>query len=86
MDRTLHPTFFLKYYDGDEVREASFERAGGEVFELEDEMAMMVRVVRDGATPAATAWDGRWSVGMCLAAQASVDRGGVVSLEDLARG
>jgi myo-inositol 2-dehydrogenase/D-chiro-inositol 1-dehydrogenase len=83
MDRTLHPTFFLKYFDGTEVREATFERAGGEVFELEDEMAMMVRVVRDGATPAATASDGRWSVGLCLAAQESADRGTVISLEDL---
>ncbi len=81
MDRTLHPTFFLKHFDGTEVREATFERAGGEVFELEDEMAMMVRVVRDGATPAATADDGRRSVGLCLAAQESVDRGTVVSLE-----
>lgn len=84
MDRTLHPTFFLKHFDGQELREEKFAKAGGEVFELEDEMAMMVRVVREGAAPAATALDGRWSVGMCLAAQESVDRGTVVSLAPLA--
>jgi myo-inositol 2-dehydrogenase / D-chiro-inositol 1-dehydrogenase len=56
------------------------------VFELEDEMAMMVRVVREGIRPRATAVDGRWSVGMCLAAQESVDRGTVVSLEHLTTG
>jgi len=82
MDRTLHPTYFLKHFAGEEVREATFAKAGGEVFELEDEMAMMVRVVRHGALPAATAADGRWSVGLCLAAQASVDRGTIVSLAE----
>jgi len=44
----------------------------------------MVRVVRDGATPAATAADGRWSVGMCLAAQESVNRGTPISLAAVA--
>jgi myo-inositol 2-dehydrogenase/D-chiro-inositol 1-dehydrogenase len=52
------------------------------VFELEDEMEMMVRVVREGLRPAATASDGRWSVGLCLAAQESVDRGAIVSLAE----
>jgi myo-inositol 2-dehydrogenase/D-chiro-inositol 1-dehydrogenase len=52
------------------------------VFELEDEMEMMVRVVRQGASPAATAADGRWSVVLCLAAQASVDHRTSVSLAE----
>lgn len=82
MDRTLHPTYFLKHFDGQTLHEATFAKAGGEVFELEDEMAMMVRVVREGATPAATARDGRWSVGLCLAAQESVDRGKIVPLAE----
>jgi len=86
LDRTLHPTYMLKHFDGETVREETFDRPSGEVFELEDEMAMMVRVVREGIQPRATAVDGRWSVGMCLAAQESVDRGTVVSLEHLATG
>jgi myo-inositol 2-dehydrogenase/D-chiro-inositol 1-dehydrogenase len=86
LDRTLHPTYMLKHFDGETVREETFDRPSGEVFELEDEMAMMVRVVREGIQPRATALDGRWSVGMCLAAQESVDSGSVVSLEHLATG
>lgn len=83
LDRTLHPTHFLKHLAGETLREVPIERMSGEVFELEDEMAMMVRVVREGATPRATAIDGRWSVGLCNAAQESVDRGTAVSLENL---
>lgn len=83
LDRTLHPTHFLKHFDGETVHEVRIERPSGEVFELEDEMAMMVDVVRRGGTPRATALDGRWSVGMCNAAQESVDRAAVVALDDL---
>jgi myo-inositol 2-dehydrogenase/D-chiro-inositol 1-dehydrogenase len=42
----------------------------------------MVRAVRDGAAVAATGEDGRWSVAMCLAAQRSVETGGVVSFAE----
>lgn len=83
LDRTLHPTHFLKHFDGETVHDVRIERNSGEVFELEDEMAMMVDVVRTGRTPRATAMDGRWSVGMCNAAAESVERGAVVSLEGL---
>ena len=80
MDRTLHPTFWLKHFDGENVREFSFEKPTGEVFELRDQAARMVQVVRGEAEPAATAEDGRWSVGLCLAAQRSVQTGAVVDL------
>ena len=56
------------------------EKITGEVYELEDEIAMMVRAVREGAPPAATGTDGRWSVALCLAAQESVETGQVVPL------
>lgn len=82
MDRTLHPTFWLKHFDGQTVHEFTFDRPTGEVFELEEQAARMVRVVRGEAAPAASAADGRWSVGLCLAAQRSVQTGAPVSLDE----
>ena len=52
----------------------------GEVFELEDQVEMLVRAIREDAPLAATGEDGRWSVAICLAAQESVDSGKPVSL------
>jgi myo-inositol 2-dehydrogenase / D-chiro-inositol 1-dehydrogenase len=83
MDRTLHPTFSLRYNDGETVSDVPLARSSGEVFELEDEIAMMVRAVRAGVRPAATGEDGRWSVGLCCAAQRSVETGQVVALRDI---
>ena len=54
------------------------DRPTGEVYELVDQMAMMVRAVREGGPPAVTGEDGRWSVALCLAAQRSVETGGTV--------
>jgi myo-inositol 2-dehydrogenase/D-chiro-inositol 1-dehydrogenase len=79
-DRDFHPRFSLKYHDGEAVRDIHLDRPTGEVYELEEEIAMMVKAVRDGAPVAATGADGRWSVALCLAAQESVDTGRVVSL------
>jgi myo-inositol 2-dehydrogenase/D-chiro-inositol 1-dehydrogenase len=78
MDRTPQPTFSLKHHDGQEVREVPIGRSAGEFYELEDEMAMMVRAVRDGSPVAASGEDGRWSVALCLAAQRSVESGEAV--------
>jgi myo-inositol 2-dehydrogenase/D-chiro-inositol 1-dehydrogenase len=75
MDRTPHPTFSLRHHDGREVREVPVSRAAGELYELQDEMAMMVRAVREGAPVAAGGEDGRWAVALCLAAQRSVASG-----------
>ncbi len=44
MDRTEHPTFFLKSFDGERLTEVPIARAAGELFELEDQMAAMVDV------------------------------------------
>lgn len=74
-DRTRHPNFFLKASDGDSVREISIEKITGEIFELEDQAAMMVRAVREGGPLAATGEDGKWSVALCLAAAQSVQEG-----------
>jgi myo-inositol 2-dehydrogenase/D-chiro-inositol 1-dehydrogenase len=72
MDRTLHPTFSLRAFDGETVAEIKLDKITGEVFELEDQIALMVRAVRDGGPLSATGVDGRWSVAMCLAAEESV--------------
>ena len=45
----------------------------GEVYELRDQVDLMVRAVSGQGHLAATGVDGRWSVAMCLAAQRSVD-------------
>ena len=76
-DRTLHPAFALKVFNAQsgEVLDLTPDRITGEVFELQDQMAMMVNAVRNGGELHATGDDGRWSVAMCIAAQESVDTG-----------
>lgn len=86
MDRTLHPTQSLKYHDGESLTGIPLEKISGEVFELEDEVAMVVAAVRDGKPLTCTGADGKWSVAMCIAAQRSVDAGAVVSMSDVANG
>lgn len=85
MDRTRHPTFFLKAFDGETVQEIPIEKITGEVYELEDQMALLVRAIREGAPLGATGEDGRWSVAMCLAATRSVETGQPVEMDDAGR-
>jgi myo-inositol 2-dehydrogenase/D-chiro-inositol 1-dehydrogenase len=80
MDRTRHPTFFLKTFDGEKVETLPIDTIAGELFELEDEIAAMVRAVRGGEPVAATGDDGRWSVRMCQAAEESAKTGAPVAL------
>jgi myo-inositol 2-dehydrogenase/D-chiro-inositol 1-dehydrogenase len=75
MDRTEHPTFFLKAGDGRKVEELPVTRTAGELFELRDQIASMVAAIRHGRPVACTGEDGRWSVAMCLATQRSVKTG-----------
>src|SRR5439155_5998474 len=80
LDRDLHPVYTLRYHDGEKTEVVPIAKITGEVYELEDEIAMMVRAVRDGGPIAATGEDGQWSVALCLAAQESVETGSVVPL------
>jgi myo-inositol 2-dehydrogenase / D-chiro-inositol 1-dehydrogenase len=80
MDRTFEPTFSLRLMRGDSIEEVPVPSAAGEVFELREEIAMMIRAVREGEPPAASGCDGRWSVAMCLAAEESVRTGRSVEL------
>jgi myo-inositol 2-dehydrogenase/D-chiro-inositol 1-dehydrogenase len=77
-DRTFHPTFSLKYFNGGKVEDITPQKITGEVYELEDELANMVSAARGGPMHCATGLDGRWAVAMCLRAQESVDSGQVV--------
>ena len=78
MDRTFHPTFSLKHFDGDKVHEIPVTKITGEVYELEEELANLAAAARGAALRCATGTDGRWSVAMCLKAQESVDAGQVI--------
>ncbi len=80
LDRTLHPTFGLRYFDGEQIHDMVFDRPTGEVFELQDQVAMFTAAIREGKPLSASGVDGRWSVLMCLAAQKSVETGEVVKL------
>ncbi len=80
MDRTLHPTFSLRAFDGEHVEQIPIDKITGEIFELEDQMAMLVDAIRNGGPLSCTAEDGRWSVAMCLAAQRSVETGAPVTI------
>jgi myo-inositol 2-dehydrogenase/D-chiro-inositol 1-dehydrogenase len=83
MDRTLHPTFSLRAFDGEQVSEIPIDKITGEVFELEDEIALLVAAIRDGKSLCATGEDGRWSVGMCLAAERSIRTGREVQMNEV---
>jgi myo-inositol 2-dehydrogenase/D-chiro-inositol 1-dehydrogenase len=83
MDRTLHPTFSLRSFDGERVEEVPIDKVTGEVFELEDQMAMLVAAIRDAQPLSCTADDGRWSVAMCLAAARSVETNAPVKIAEI---
>jgi len=82
MDRTRHPTFSLRAFNGGEVVNVSIDKPTGELFELEDQIARMVDAISNGVPLHCSAEDGRWSVAMCLAAEASVKAGTKVSMSD----
>jgi myo-inositol 2-dehydrogenase/D-chiro-inositol 1-dehydrogenase len=81
LDRDLHPVASLRYFDGNQVHEIPLGKPTGEVYELQEEIAMMVRAVRDGGPLAATALDGTWAVGLCEAAQESIAGGGAIPVK-----
>lgn len=80
MDRTREPTFSLRAFDGETVSTIPIEKITGELFELEDEMEMMVHAVRDGKPVICSGKDGMWSVALCLAAAEAVKAGQEISL------
>ena len=75
MDRTFEPTFSLKVQTGETIEQIAIEKPSGEVYELVDQVAAVVRSVREGTPPACTGLDGLWSVAMCLKAEESLITG-----------
>lgn len=72
LDRTLEPTCFVKVFDGENLQDLKLETQSGEVFELREEIARCVEMVRTGRPPIATAQDGLWASGLCLVAEESI--------------
>ena len=79
-DRTFHPTFFLKHFDGRTITDVPIPSAAGEVYELADAVADMAEAVQTGRCPRVTAEDGTWAVKLCLKARESVAHGNAVVL------
>ncbi|HEY8751771.1 MAG TPA: Gfo/Idh/MocA family oxidoreductase [Tepidisphaeraceae bacterium] len=80
MDRTFEPTFSLKLQTGEQLETVPLDRPSGEVYELVDEVAAVVKSVREGSPPPCTAEDGWWSTAMCLKASQSLQSGKPISL------
>jgi myo-inositol 2-dehydrogenase/D-chiro-inositol 1-dehydrogenase len=74
LDRTFHPTFSLRHFDGATVREIPIDAPSGEVYELVSEIEAMARAVRGEAPLHATGEDGRAAVALCLDAIAAAER------------
>jgi len=83
LDRTLEPSFFLKVFDGETLVEQPIAKASGEVFELREEIADCVRMVRGERHRLATAQDGLWSAGLCLVAEESIRQKKPLPVADL---
>ncbi len=79
--RSPQPVFSLRYGTAEAVQEVPFEQVTGEVVELADQIAAVVRCVREGKLPPVSAEDGRWAVAMCLAAARSAEQGSPVAIE-----
>jgi hypothetical protein len=64
------------------VEQIDIGKASGEVYELVDQVAAVVRAVRENnpALVPCTGADGAWSTRMCLKAAESLERGQVVEL------
>jgi myo-inositol 2-dehydrogenase/D-chiro-inositol 1-dehydrogenase len=86
MDRTFHPSLSLKYSDGREQTEIPIAWTAGEVFELQEQLAMMVEAVRNRRPLAANGEDGKWSVALCQAAQRSVEKEAPVLVQEFMGG
>jgi myo-inositol 2-dehydrogenase/D-chiro-inositol 1-dehydrogenase len=87
MDRTFEPTFWLKIQRGTNaaVEEIAIPKASGEVYELVDQVAAVIRAVRDNNPSAVpcSGRDGLWSTAMCLKAAESLESGQPVSLNNV---
>ena len=83
MDRTFEPTHSLKIQrEGGAVEQVAIAKPSGEVYELVDQAAAVVRAVRDGTSVPCSGEDGWWSAAMCLKAAQSLANDAVVKFEE----
>jgi myo-inositol 2-dehydrogenase/D-chiro-inositol 1-dehydrogenase len=80
LDRSEHPTYFLELSDQGTMKKLPVSGTPGELFVLREEIAAMVRAVREGAPLPITPEEGRRAVMLCSEAQRSLSTGKVVSL------
>lgn len=80
--RAPQARFSLRWGLGNEVHEERFAAPTGELVELAEEVAALVRAIQTGQSPPCTGEDGRAAVLLCLAAEASLRRGAVQRLDE----
>lgn len=85
LDRTLEPTAFLRVFDGEKLENVTLAKQSGEVFELREEIAQCISMVRHGKKPAASGLDGLWSAGLCLVAEESIRQNKPLPVGELLR-
>ena len=78
MDRTLHPSFFLKAFDGKEVKDVPIEKITGELYELEDQLDRMADIIAGKATIHCTGDEGLRAVQLSAAVLDSAKQGNVL--------
>jgi myo-inositol 2-dehydrogenase / D-chiro-inositol 1-dehydrogenase len=80
VDRSFHPTYSLKHFDGEQIHDVPISGKPGEVYELADVVDDLAAAIRANRPPRVTGEDGLKSVSMCLKAQESVAKQSVVTL------
>lgn len=83
LDRTTEPSFFLKVFDGETLVDQPMAKTSGEVFELREEIAHCIRMVRGESHSLASGLDGLWSAGLCLVAEESIRQKKPLPVADL---
>ena len=73
LDREPHPSFFLKAFDGKEVKEIPIEKITGELFELADQLDLMADIIAGKATSHCTGEDGKRAVMLSAATLKSAE-------------
>jgi myo-inositol 2-dehydrogenase/D-chiro-inositol 1-dehydrogenase len=83
-DSDARPTASLQYHkrEAEDIEQVDLPSPGDEVSELCSQISMLVEAIRTGKDTMATGEDGAWAVGLCEAAQRSIEAGEVVSTDD----
>jgi myo-inositol 2-dehydrogenase / D-chiro-inositol 1-dehydrogenase len=77
---SLEPSFTLKTYDGETIREIEIDQTPGELYELRTQIKTMVNAAPTGQCSLPNGHDGQWAVALCAAAAESAREGKEVDL------